>query len=557
MLEKLSIRNVAVIEQAEIDFDHGLNVLTGETGAGKSILIDAINLVLGMRSSREIIRTGATTASVTAVFSVSPETILPGEVVADEDGTLILERTVTADGRGSARINGRTVSVTQLRETGEKLAGIHGQHDNGALLDPERHIDFLDAYADNDILLSAYKEDYAKLKHLAEKIRSLKLESRDKERRLDLLRYQVKEIDDAALTEGEEERLLELRRRIQNGERRAEALSGAVSALAGDEEETAGAEELLRRASEILEPVLSLDEAVGSVRERIVNAAYEMADCLSELREMLSETGLADMDPAQVEARLDVIHRLKSKYGESYEAIMTYRDEAAAELEEHDNKDELIARLTEEYGTLRSETQTYAASLSATRKEASDSLCKRVREELTFLNMPGAVFFANVVPAGVLLPTGADVVEFMLSANAGEQPRPLIKIASGGELSRIMLAIKNALSERDGIPTQIFDEIDTGVSGRAAQRIGIKLKQISVGQQILCVTHLAQIAAYADRHLLIEKSSEQGRTFTRITPLDRPGRIRELARIMSGEAAGDAARVGAEELLAYAETKEE
>ncbi len=553
MLQKLSIRNVAVIEEADIDFDKGLNVLTGETGAGKSILIDAIHLVLGMRSSRDIIRTGADTARVTAVFFVDKDIPLPEGTEPDEDGTLILERTVSADGKGSARINGRPVSVTQLRDVGEGLAGIHGQHDNGILLDPERHMDFLDAYADNGILREAYREDYGKLKALAERIRGLKLESRDKERRLELLRYEVKEIDDAALKEGEEETLLELRRRIQNGEKRAEALNGALRALSGDGEDTAGAEELLRRAAQWLEAVVPLEESLSPLKERIQNMAYDAADCVADLQNSLQETGLEGVDPEETERRLDVIRRLKSKYGENYEAIMAYRDKAAEELAEYDGRDELVARLTEEYNALRQETQTYAYSLSDTRKDASERLCKRVREELTFLNMPGAVFFANVVPAGALLPTGADAVEFMLSANAGEQPRPLAKIASGGELSRIMLAIKNALSERDGVPTQIFDEIDTGISGRAAQRVGVKLRQIAGGQQILCVTHLAQIAAYASRHLLIEKRTANGRTFTYITPLSREGRVTELARIMSGEAAGEAALVGAEELLRYAE----
>ena len=550
MLEKLLIDNVAVIEHAEVDFDRGLNVLTGETGAGKSILIDAIHLVLGMRSSRDLIRTGAESASVTAVFSSLPE---PLTEEADEDGRLVIERTVSADGRGTARLNGRVVSVNQLRTVGEALAGIHGQHDNGALSDPEKHIDFLDAYADNGILLAAYREDYDKLKALAERIRALKTESRDRSRRLELLRYQVKEIDDAAVTAGEEENLLTRRRRIRNSEKLTEALSDAVSTLAGGDND-AGVCDRIAAAAASLESAGDLNESLPPLKERLSSASLELADCLAELHTLLEESGLSDVDPAQVEARLDVIHRLKSKYGDTFDAITAYRAEAAAELAEYDNKDELLARLTDEYGILRAETQTIAEKLSQTRKEASESLCTRVREELSFLNMADAAFFANVVPAGALLPNGADAVEFMLSANAGEQPRPLAKIASGGELSRIMLAIKNALSERDGVPTQIFDEIDTGVSGRAAQKIGIKLRQIAEGQQILCVTHLAQIAAYASKHLLIEKSERGGRTFTAITPLDREGRVKELARIMSGEAAGNAAFTSAEELLTYAET---
>ena len=550
MLEKLVIDNVAVIEHAEVDFVSGLNVLTGETGAGKSIVIDSINLVLGMRSNRELIRTGAKTASVTAVFSALPETNRTDILSPDEDGKIILERAVSVDGRGAARINGKIVSVSQLKEIGEILAGIHGQHDNGSLLNPEMHVDFLDEYADDEVILVAYKEDYQQLRKLAERIRSLKTESRDRQRRLELLKYQVAEIDDAALGETEEETLLEARKRIRNGEKINEALNIASSCLSGEEN---GAEQLLKKAAEALSHIENVSKETGSIKERIMSAAYEINDCLSEIRAVLDGNGLSDVDPAQVEARLDVIHRLKSKYGADYAEIMRYRENAAAELAEYEDTDGLIASLTEEYTKLREETLIYADKLSEMRRKAAEVLCAAVKNELEFLNMPGSEFFAQVTEAESLLPNGGDVVEFMLSANRGEEPRPLAKIASGGELSRIMLAIKNALSEREGVPTQIFDEIDTGVSGKAAGRIGIKLKQISKGRQILCVTHLSQIAAFADRHLLIEKGEQNGRTYTAITPLDRDRRINELARIMSGDAAGEAARIGAEELLKYAE----
>lgn len=550
MLEKLIIENVAVIERAEVDFLSGLNVLTGETGAGKSIVIDSINLVLGMRSSRELIRTGAKYASVTAVFSDIPKKAEELGFFCDEDGKLIVERTVTADGRGSTKVNGRVVSVSQLKELGEHLAGIHGQHDNGALMDSERHIEFLDAYADNGILLQAYTEDYQKLRSLAERIRSLKTESRDRERRLELLKYQVAEIDDAAIGENEEEKLLEQRRRIRNSDKLKRALSAAIQALSNDE---GGAGELVKDAARSLETTEDLDEGIKALKERILSAAYEIDDCAEELRSRAENEGVFDIDPVSVEARLDIIYRLKSKYGGSYAEIMTYRDNAAKEIEENDNRDSIIASLTEEYTVIRNEITVYAERLSETRRQASEKLCQRVREELSFLNMAGAEFYADVKMAEAFLPNGADTVEFMLSANKGETARPLARIASGGELSRIMLAIKNALSEREGVPTQIFDEIDTGVSGKAAGRIGIKLKQISKGRQILCVTHLSQIAAFASRHLLIEKQTLEGRTYTLITPLSREERINELARIMSGDAAGDAAKVSAEELLKYAE----
>lgn len=550
MLEKLIIENVAVIERAEVDFLSGLNVLTGETGAGKSIVIDSINLVLGMRSSRELIRTGAKQASVTAVFSDIPQKAEEQGFFADGDGKLIVERTVTAEGKGSAKVNGKIVSVSQLKELGELLAGIHGQHDNGALMDAERHIEFLDAYADNGILLQAYSEDYQKLRSLAERIRSLKTESRDRERRLELLRYELSEIEDAALTENEEEKLLEQRKRIRTSEKIKRAFAQAIQAL---NDSNSGASELSKDAARALESTEDIDEGVKAIRERILSASYELSDCAEELRNRLDGEGIFDIDPAAVEARLDIIYRLKSKYGNTYSEIMAYRDKAKKEIEENDNRDEIIAKLTEEYTVIRNEITVYAERLSETRKQASQKLCARVREELSFLNMAGAEFYAEVKMAEAFLPNGADTVEFMLSANRGETARPLAKIASGGELSRIMLAIKNALSEREGVPTQIFDEIDTGVSGKAAGRIGIKLKQISKGRQVLCVTHLSQIAAFADRHLLIEKQTLGDRTYTLITPLSREERVTELARIMSGDAAGEAARVGAEELLRYAE----
>ncbi len=545
MIEKLIIDNVAVIEHAEVDFSRGLNVLTGETGAGKSIVVDSINLVLGRRSSREIIRTGAPQASVTAVFSGLPHC----SELTDDDGKLILERTVSADGRGSAKVNGKTVSVTQLREIGEKLAAIHGQHDNDALLDPARHTAFLDAYADDGVLLSAYREDYGRLKELAERIRSLKTENRDRGKRLELLKYQVAEIDDAAVKEGEEERLAKLRSQIRSREKINEALSAAAAALTDEEN---GAEVTLKTAADSLAQAESAHDGIRAVRERILGAAYEISDCAAEMNRILDENAMTDTDPAAVEARMDLIYRIKSKYGGTYEEIMRYRDRAAAEIDEYEDLDGLIRRLTDEYTSLSGETAAYADKLTTARRKAAEALCRRVREELEFLNMKGAVFYADVKSPGMLMPDGGDTVEFMLSANAGEEPGPLARIASGGELSRIMLAIRNALSEREGAPTQIFDEIDTGVSGKAAGKIGIKLKEISAGRQVLCVTHLAQIAAYADTHLLIEKTTEHGRTFTEITPVDGERQIDELARIMSGDAAGDAARTGARELLRYA-----
>ena len=550
MLERIIIENVAVIEHADVVFDRGLNILTGETGAGKSIIIDSINLVLGMRSNREIIRTGAQNACVTAVFSSLGGVLPEGDITPDEDGKLIIERSIGSDGRGNAKINGKIVSVTQLRQLGETLAGIYGQHESGALLDPDSHLGFLDAYADDGILLEAYKEDYSKLRVLAERIRALKTESRDKERRLELLKYQIKEIDDAALERGEEESLLLLKKRIQNSERIIEALSTASGAISDE----GGAADALLSASQALTGAEPFKDDIRPLRERIDSAAIEISECLSQIHAMLGETGIGDADPAQIDARIDVIYRLKSKYGATYDDIMRYRDDAAREINEYENRDGLIESLTGEYKQLRGELQIYADELTQSRKKAASDLCGRVQSELAFLNMKSAVFYADVKPAGALTPSGQDTIEFMLSANAGELPRPLARTASGGELSRIMLAIKNALNERDGVPTQVFDEIDSGVSGRAAIRIGIKLKEISNKTQVLCVTHLAQIAAYADRHLLIEKSERTGRTYTEVIPLDFEARTNELARIMSGDAATDTTRISAKELLDFAKS---
>lgn len=553
MLVNLTIDNVAVIEHSDINFSMGFNVLTGETGAGKSIVIDAINLVLGQRSNRELIRTGAVKAAVNAVFtSLSEKTLAKLDELGfspDEDGNLFLEREITVDGRGLARINGRAVPVSTLRDLGGTLIHIHGQHDNQALMVSEHHVDLLDAFAGIEVLKKGYDEEFSNYRKLKSRLNSLATDEEARERRIELLKFQLDEIDSYELIIGEEEELLAKRKRVQNAEKIAAALGGAYEILSGNDEYS-GAADLAKSAASQLSTVSSTFSEAEIKSEELYDIAYRLDDIASELRDLL-ETEALDIDINEVEARLDIIYRLKSKYGNSIEEILNYRDNAEKELNEFTSSDEIKAELKEKCVAAYNAAYELAVEMSNQRLKASDALAIRVADELSFLNMQGSTFKADIKVNDKLSENGLDEVVFLLSANIGEEPKPLSKIASGGELSRIMLAIKNALAEKDSA-TMIFDEIDTGVSGRAAQKIGIKLKQISKGKQILCVTHLAQIAAYGDVHMLIEKESRNERTFTKITPLDRTERLNELARIMGGEVVTEITLKSAEELLDFA-----
>lgn len=539
MLAQLHIENVAVIEKADLELADGLNVLTGETGAGKSILIDSINLALGERVSREIVRSGARAAHVTALFQAVPARISE-QVEAlgfscEEDGSLLLSREMTADGRGNCRIAGRPATVSLLREVGRLLVNIHGQHDNQTLLSPENHIRYLDLYAGSTDLLQSYQTVYQQLRRLRSQLKKLTMDDAEKARRIDLLQYQIDEIRQANLKSGEEEELEERRSKIMHAGKIIHALQEALDALQGGED-AAGAEVLTETAADSMQAASELLPTLAPLAERLQNLRYELEDCASELQNRLDDT---DVDPGgldAIEERLDIIFRLRGKYGERITDILEFAAQAEQELERITSSEEQIETLRKEGKTLAAQAKQLSAQLTENRRQASRTLQEKIRTELAFLEMPNVRFHVEIKPLPRLEANGADGVEFLFAANPGAPLRPLAKIASGGEISRVMLAIKNVLADVDDIDTLIFDEIDTGVSGRAAYKIGVKLKQVAAVRQIICITHLAQIAAQADRHILIEKKVEEGKTYTRLHPLDFEGRKRELARIIGGAA---------------------
>lgn len=544
MLQSLYIENIAVIERADIAFDAGLNVLTGETGAGKSIVIDAINAVLGERISRDIVRTGSDEARVTALFSdLSPaaaEALREWGIEPDEDGCLLIQRTISAEGKGTCRIGGRPVTVSILRDVGRRLVNIHGQHENQALLSPERHVAYLDRLGGHAPLLEAYRAVYDRLCSLRRELDKADMDETMKARRIDLLRYQIDEIEAAELTAGEEEELEASRRLYRHAEAVAEGMMAAKEALSGDED-TMGALSRLEGAASALSGAGRYMEEAAVLSKRVENALYELEDCADELRDLLSRL---EFDPAEldrVEARLDLIRRLFSKYGPGIPDVLAYAEQARQELDDIENADERQARLRQALAAAEQDAAEAAARLTDARTKTAERFSKSVMEQLAFLDMPHVTMEVSITPAS-LSSGGADQVEFLMSANPGEPPRSIAKIASGGELSRVMLAIKSVLADADDIDTLVFDEIDAGISGRAAWKVGVKLRETARGsdgsrsRQVLCVTHLAQIAAQADHHLLIAKSVRDGRTYTDVRPLDEDGRMEELARIIGGEA---------------------
>ena len=555
MLDSLHIENIAVIERADIQFDAGFNVLTGETGAGKSIVIDAINAVLGERASRDLVRTGSDTANVSAVFSglSAPVASAIGELgfEPDEDGMLLIQRSISAEGKGACRINGRPATVSLLRAVGRMLVNIHGQHENQVLLNPERHVEYLDRLGNLSSLLEVYREAYHRLCEIRRQLKDADMDETMKARRMDLLRYQIEEIEAAQLQPGEEETLLSQRELYRNAGRIAEGLMTAKLTLSGDEEEP-GVLSLLEQAVSALASAGRYMEDAAAVSQRVETALYELQECAGDLREL---TGRLDFDPAdldRVEERLEQIRRLTGKYGATIEEVLEYLETARQELDDMELSEERVARLQREEETAAVQAEEAASRLTAARRETAGVLTKEVMEQLVFLDMPHVTMEVSMEPAP-LSAMGADRIEFLLSANPGEPAKPIARIASGGELSRVMLAIKSVLADADDIDTLIFDEIDTGISGRAAQKVGIKLRQTAVGggsrrRQVLCVTHLAQIAAQGHHHLLIQKSVRDGRTFTEVTPLDCERRKRELARIINGEVT-PASLQAAEEML--------
>ncbi|MCI8360531.1 MAG: DNA repair protein RecN [Clostridiales bacterium] len=536
MLKQLYIENIAVIEKNALELDEGFNLLTGETGAGKSIIIDSIHAILGERTSRELIRTGCEQATVSALFAdlgvAASAKLEELGFSAEEDGSLLLQRTLRADGKGSCRIGGRPATVSILRELGRTLVDIHGQHDNQALLNPEGHMRFVDALADNAGLLADYQETYQRVKALQREWKALQMDDAEKARRTDLLSFQVRELEEAHIRLGEREELTARRTVIQNGEHIVGCLQAACAALCG-EEEAAGALPLLEAAVQSGREAGRYLPGLDETGERLTAIQYELEEIADRFRQELEEVEFDPKELEQIEERLDQLYRLSRKYGESEEDMLDFLEKASRELESIVTGEARLAELESRLDAEKALLQKKGAALTASRLLAGERLDQAVCRELAFLNMPGVQFITRR-SQGVYTAAGADQMEFFISANPGEPPRPLSKIASGGELSRIMLAIKSVLAGHDQVDTLIFDEIDTGISGRAAQQVGVKLKEVSRRRQVICITHLAQIAAMADRHMLIEKQVQDGRTYTEVKPLQGDARINEIARIMSG-----------------------
>jgi DNA repair protein RecN (Recombination protein N) len=549
LLSRLHIENIAVIKNADLDLANGFNVLTGETGAGKSILIDSINLALGERVSKDIVRAGTSTAHVSALFSelseqVSAELAALGYDCTDE---LLIQRDISADGRGSCRISGRPATVSILRSVGRMLVNIHGQHENQALLSPEKHIAYLDRFAGTDELLKSYSEAFRQTKMIAAELDGIETDAAQKERRIDLLKYQIEEIESAGLQEDEEEELRAKKLRIVHAEKIASAVSGASAALCGDEDNP-GAQAMLFAADSALDGVADVLPDIAELAGRIKSLCYELEDCADDLHRFLTDEEYDPNELESIEERMDTIFRLKKKYGGTIEEVLQFLNASKKELEKIETSDERAAGLRKKLATAKETLHALAADLSEQRRKAAKLLALKIREELSFLDMLQVEFSVDFKPLLEPASYGIDDIEFLISPNPGSPARPLAKIASGGELSRVMLAIKTVLANSDGIETLIFDEIDTGVSGRAAQKIGNKLRQVSKDCQVVCVTHLAQIASQADRHILIEKQVEKGNTFTSLKTLDYSGRQRELARIIGSDVTEKTLQAAAEML---------
>lgn len=549
MLSCLQIENVAVIQKAEVHFQPGLNVLTGETGAGKSILIDSINAILGNRTSKDLVRTGASKAVIRASFAQIPDVVLDKLEAAgyERSAELLLSREITAEGKSSCRINGMPTTAAVLRELCGGLININGQHDSVGLLNPAHHLSILDDYAQNAKLYQEYYVLYRSLVKVKKELDAMITDEAEKQRRIDLLTYQVQEIEDAALTAGEEQTLEARRKVLANASTIRDRVAKAHALLSGDDD-TPGAVDLLGEASNAMDTAAQLDESLSGVSGTLMDLYYSAKDAAAELIDRLDAYDTNDAELDEIEQRLDLLYRLKRKYGDTVEDIIAFGQKAREELEQiqfsEQRHDQLQAEKLRLYGLAREK----AEALTQTRLKAFDELNSRITDTLQFLNMPGVRMTLHHA-RGPLASHGQDSVEFYISTNAGEAPKPLARIASGGELSRITLAIKNALADRDAVPTVIYDEIDSGVSGKAAGRIGEVLRQSARGHQILCITHTAQIAALADCHLLIQKNVTNDRTYTEIHPLDTEGRVEALARLISGDHVTELSRANAREML--------
>lgn len=551
MLANLKIENVAVIEKAEVNFTHGFTVLTGETGAGKSILIDSINAILGNRTSRELVRSGAQKACIWATFEAIPASVKKqlekcGYEASDD---LLLYREINAEGKGSCRINGMPATAAVVRDISAGLLSIHGQHDSQSLTNPALHLDLLDQYAQNRALFAEYYRRYRELVTVKRQLDTANASEADKQRRIEALTAEIDAIDAAALQPGEEKTLQERKTVITHAQSILEGITAAHLALAGDEDgEQAGAADLLGGAVDGLQNSARLDESLAAMSERLNELYYSARDLATDLADRLDAYGFDAGELDQIESRLDTIYRIKQKFGMEVEELLARRDTAAAELDNFQSSGQRIAELKARMQTLYAAAKEAAEALTQSRLKGFAAMNKQMKAALEFLNMPG-IRFALKHARGPLSSHGQDTVEFLISTNPGEEPKPLAKIASGGELSRIMLAFKSALADRDALPTVIYDEIDTGVSGLAAGRIGQLLHQTAKGHQVLCITHTPQVAAFADNQLLIQKNVRNDRTFTEIHTLDMDGRVEVLARMISGDKVSELSLASARELI--------
>ncbi len=549
MLSSLQIENVAVIQKAEVHFEPGLNVLTGETGAGKSILIDSINAILGNRTSKDLVRTGAAKAVIRAAFEQVPSAVLDKleQSGYERSEALLLSREITAEGKSSCRINGMPATAAVLRDLCGGLININGQHDSVGLLNPAHHLGILDDYAQNRTVFQEYYALYRELVRVKRELDALITDEAEKQRKIDLLQYQVQEIEDAGLTAGEEQTLENRRKVLSNASAIRDRLAQSYALLSGSDD-AAGAVDLLGEASNAVDAAAQLDPALAAAAGQLLDLYYNAKDVAADLIGRLDAYDTNDAELDEVEQRLDLLYRLKRKYGSTVEDVIAFGQRAREELDNIQHSQQRYDALQAEKLRLYAKAREKAEALTQTRLKAFEELNTRISGTLDFLNMPGVRMTLRHT-RGPLASHGQDSIEFYISTNPGEAPKPLAKIASGGELSRITLAIKNAMADKDAVPTVIYDEIDSGVSGKAAGRIGEVLLQSAQGHQILCITHTAQIAALADCHLLIQKNVSNERTYTEIHPLDENGRVEALARLISGDHVTELSRANAREML--------
>jgi len=547
VLSLLHIENIAVIERADISFDQGFNVLTGETGAGKSIVIDAISAILGERAYRDMIRTGTNKASVRAVFTDVPHFSWFEDNGVEYDPETVIQREVHLDGKNVCRVNGSLVSVSILRKLGIQLINIHGQHDSASLFDEANHLQFLDAFADNENLRLDYAQKYEAVAKLRREIDRMTMDEGEKLRRMETLKYQIAEIEKADLTPGEDEELEDRRKLLQNAEKISDSMNDTVDNLYGGDDFD-GAASMLVTAERALARIAKFGDNISDLHDRVADLMYQVQDIAEEVRDARDELAYSADELEQIESRLDIIHKLRRKYGTTCSDILEYLEKAKQELDEIEFADDHLERLKGKLHKAEKAAWDAALLLRENRKKTAVSMSERILTELAQLDMPRVQFCCEFTELE-LTALGADAVAFYMSANAGEALKPMSKVASGGELARIMLAMKNVLAERDQVATLIFDEVDTGVSGRAAQKVAEKLRAVAEHKQVLCVTHLPQLAALANTHLLIAKGERDGRTYTTVTPLDIEGRKKELARIIGGTNITETTLKSAEEML--------